>query len=107
SGLTERVHQATSTVDFLMKIIPATFFDAFAKCDILQVLLIAILFGCAVAALGERGKPVTAAVDSLALVFFKLIGFIVKLAPLGVLGAIAFTVGKYGIGSLKQLGMLV
>ncbi|NMF99588.1 C4-dicarboxylate transporter DctA [Aromatoleum toluolicum] len=107
SGLTERVHQATSTVDFLMKVIPATFFDAFAKGDILQVLLIAILFGCAVAALGERGKPVTAAIDSLAHVFFKLIGFIVKLAPLGVLGAIAFTVGKYGIGSLKQLGMLV
>jgi len=107
SGLSERVHQATSTVDFLMKVIPATFIDAFAKGDILQVLLIAILFGCAVAALGEHGRPVTMAIDRLSHVFFKLIGFIVKLAPLGVLGAIAFTVGKYGIGSLKQLGMLV
>jgi len=71
------------------------------------VLLIAILFGCAVAALGEHGRPVTVAVDHLAHVFFKVIGFIVKLAPLGVVGAIAFTVGKYGVGSLKQLGMLV
>jgi len=107
AGYTERVAQATSTVDFIMKIIPATFIDAFAKGDILQVLLIAILFGTAVAALGEKGRPVTVAIDTLSHVFFKLIGFIVKLAPLGVLGAIAFTVGKYGVGSLKQLGMLV
>jgi aerobic C4-dicarboxylate transport protein len=107
AGLTERVAQASGTIDFLLKLIPTTFIDAFAKGDILQVLLIAILFGCAVAALGERGRPVTMAIDSLSLVFFKLIGFIVRLAPLGVLGAVAFTVGKYGIGSLKQLGMLV
>ncbi|MDD2991184.1 MAG: C4-dicarboxylate transporter DctA [Zoogloea sp.] len=107
SGYAERVSQATSTVDFLLKLIPTTFADAFAKGDILQVLLLAILFGCAVAAMGERGRPVTLAIDSLAQVFFKVIGYIVKLAPLGVLGAIAFTVGKYGIGSLKQLGMLV
>lgn len=99
--------QPLSTVDFLMKIIPATFIDAFAKGDILQVLLIAILFGCGVAALGERGRPVTTAIDQLSHVFFKVIGFIVKLAPIGVMGAIAFTVGKYGIGSLKQLGVLV
>jgi aerobic C4-dicarboxylate transport protein len=107
AGYTEKVAQATSTIDFLMRLIPTTFIDAFAKGDILQVLLIAILFGVAVAALGEHGRPVTAGIDSLAHVFFKVIGFIVKLAPLGVLGAIAFTVGKYGIGSLKQLGMLV
>lgn len=99
--------QPLSTVEFLMKIIPATFIDAFAKGDILQVLLIAILFGCGVAALGERGRPVTNAIDQLSHVFFKVIGFIVKLAPIGVMGAIAFTVGKYGIGSLKQLGVLV
>ncbi|BAL25641.1 C4-dicarboxylate transporter DctA [Azoarcus sp. KH32C] len=107
SGMSERVHQVHGTVDFLMKLIPSTFIDAFAKGDILQVLLVAILFGCAVAALGERGRPVTQGIDALAHVFFKVIGFIVKLAPLGVLGAVAFTVGKYGIGSLKQLGMLV
>jgi aerobic C4-dicarboxylate transport protein len=107
AGYAEKAAQATSTVDFLLRIIPTTFADAFAKGDILQVLLLAILFGCAVAALGERGRPVTHAIDSLAHVFFKIIGYIVKLAPLGVLGAIAFTVGKYGVGSLKQLGMLV
>ncbi|MBS0345453.1 MAG: C4-dicarboxylate transporter DctA [Proteobacteria bacterium] len=107
AGYAEKAAQATSTVDFLLRIIPNTFMDAFAKGDILQVLLLAILFGCAVAALGERGRPVTLAIDSLAHVFFKVIGYIVKLAPLGVLGAIAFTVGKYGVGSLKQLGMLV
>jgi aerobic C4-dicarboxylate transport protein len=107
SGYTDRVSQVTSTVDFIMKIIPSAFIDAFAKGDILQVLLIAILFGCGVAALGERGRPVTVAVDHLAHVFFKVIGFIVKLAPIGVMGAIAFTVGKYGVDSLKQLGMLV
>lgn len=107
AAYTERVGQLTGTVDFLLKIIPATFVDAFAKGDILQVLLIAILFGCALAAMGEPAKPLVHLIDQLTNVFFKVIGFIVKLAPLGVLGAIAFTVGKYGIGSLKQLGFLV
>ncbi len=95
------------TVDFLMKLIPVTVVDAFAKGDVLQVLLFAVLFGCALALLGERGRPVAALVDTLSLVLFKIMGIIIKLAPLGVLGAIAFTVGKYGIGSLKQLGLLV
>lgn len=95
------------TVEFLMKLIPTTVVAAFATGDVLQVLLFAVLFGCALSLLGERGKPVSAVVDSLSLVLFKIMGIIIKLAPLGVLGAIAFTVGKYGIGSLKQLGMLV
>jgi len=95
------------TVEFLMKLIPITVVDAFAKGDVLQVLLFAVLFGCALAMLGERGKPVADFVDTLGHVLFKLMGIIIKLAPLGVLGAIAFTVGKYGVGSLKQLGMLV
>jgi aerobic C4-dicarboxylate transport protein len=107
AAYTDRVGQVKSTVDFLLRIIPTTFVDAFAKGDVLQVLLLAILFGTAVTLLGERGKPIVALVDELALAFFKVIGFIVRLAPLGVLGAIAFTVGKYGIGSLKQLGLLV
>jgi len=95
------------TVEFLMKLIPTTVVNAFATGDVLQVLLFAVLFGCALSLLGERGKPVGAVVDALSLVLFKIMGIIIKLAPLGVLGAIAFTVGKYGIGSLKQLGMLV
>ncbi len=95
------------TVEFLMKLIPTTVVNAFATCDFLQVLLFAVLFGCALTLLGERGKPVAVVVDALSLVLFKIMGIIIKLAPLGVLGAIAFTVGQYGIGSLKQLGMLV
>ncbi|QIL82734.1 C4-dicarboxylate transporter DctA [Diaphorobacter sp. HDW4A] len=94
-------------VDFLMKLIPSTVVNAFATGDVLQVLLFAVLFGCALSMLGERGKPVAAVIDATSLVLFKIMGIIIKLAPLGVLGAIAFTVGKYGIGSLKQLGMLV
>jgi aerobic C4-dicarboxylate transport protein len=95
------------TVDFLMKLIPTTVVNAFATGDVLQVLLFAVLFGCALALLGPRGKPVGDFVETLSQVLFKIMGIIIKLAPLGVLGAIAFTVGKYGIGSLKQLGMLV
>jgi aerobic C4-dicarboxylate transport protein len=95
------------TVDFLMKLIPNTVVSAFANGDVLQVLLFAVLFGCALAMLGERGAPVANFVDTLSHVLFKIMGIIIKLAPFGVLGAIAFTVGKYGIGSLKQLGMLV
>ncbi len=95
------------TVEFLMKLIPTTVVDAFAKGDVLQVLLFAILFGSALALIGARGKAVAGFVDDLSHVLFKIMGIIIKLAPLGVLGAIAFTVGKYGVGSLKQLGMLV
>lgn len=95
------------TVEFLMKLIPTTVVNAFATGDVLQVLLFAVLFGCALALLGPRGAPVGEFIDTLGHVLFKVMGIIIKLAPLGVLGAIAFTVGKYGIGSLKQLGMLV
>ena len=95
------------TIDFLMKLIPNTVGGAFATGDVLQVLLFAGLVGCALALLGERGAPVATFIDTLSHVLFKIMGIIIKLAPLGVLGAIAFTVGKYGIGSLKQLGMLV
>jgi aerobic C4-dicarboxylate transport protein len=95
------------TVDFLLKLIPTTVVNAFATGDVLQVLLFAVLFGCALAMLGDRGAPVASFIDALSHVLFKVMGIIIKLAPLGVLGAIAFTVGKYGLGSLKQLGMLV
>ena len=95
------------TVEFLMKLIPTTVVNAFATGDVLQVLLFAVLFGCALAMLGARGAPVAGFIDTLSHVLFKIMGIIIKLAPLGVLGAIAFTVGRYGVGSLKQLGMLV
>lgn len=95
------------TVEFLMKLIPNTAISAFVNGDVLQVLLFSVLFGCALALLGSKGEKVVGLIDDLAHVLFKTMGIIIKLAPLGVLGAIAFTVGKYGIGSLKQLGMLV
>jgi aerobic C4-dicarboxylate transport protein len=99
--------KSTGAVDFLLRIIPNTVVGAFASGDVLQVLLFSLLFGCALALLGEPAQPVVRLIDKLSQVFFKVMYFIIKLAPLGVLGAIAFTVGKYGIGSLKQLGFLV
>jgi len=93
--------------DFLLKLIPITAISAFSNGDVLQVLLFSILFGAALALLGERGARITGFIEDVSLVLFKIMGIIIRLAPLGVLGAIAFTVGKYGIGSLKQLGMLV
>lgn len=95
------------TVAFLMNLIPTTVIAPFVTGDVLQVLLFAVLFGVALCLLGERGQPIAALVETLSHVLFKIMGIVIKLAPLGVLGAIAFTVGKYGIGSLKQLGMLV
>jgi len=93
--------------DFLLKLIPTTAVSAFSTGDVLQVLLFSIVFGIALALLGERGARVAGLVEDLSLVLFKIMGMLIKLAPLGVLGAIAFTVGKYGVGSLKQLGQLV
>src|SRR5262245_62089599 len=109
SGYVDRATQVASsgTVDFLMKIIPATVFAAFTSGDVLQVLLFSIIFGCALSLVGERGEPILELVERGGVVLFRAMTFIVGLAPLGVLGAIAFTVGKYGIGSLKQLGYLV
>jgi aerobic C4-dicarboxylate transport protein len=95
------------TVDFLLKLVPGSVVGAFAEGDVLQVLLFAILFGCALTLIGARGKAVAGFIEDLSHVIFKIMGILIKLAPLGVLGAIAFTVGKYGIGSLRQLGMLV
>ena len=109
SSYVDRASQVKSqgTVEFLMKLIPTTFVNAFASGDVLQVLLVSVGFGCALALLGNAGKPFLAIIEQASHVFFKMMFFVVKLAPLGVLGAIAFTVGKYGVGSLQQLGYLV
>ena len=90
-----------------MKLIPSTVVGAFTTGDILQVLIVSIMFGCAVSLCGERAKPVADFIGRVSDIVFKMMNFVVRLAPLGVFGAIAFTVGKYGIGSLKQLGGLV
>lgn len=99
--------QEGGTIDFLMRIIPTTVFSGFATGDILQVLLVSVLFGCAFSLIGEPVRPVVTFIDQLSHAVFKVMFFIVRLAPLGVLGAIAFTVGQYGVGSLRQLGYLV
>lgn len=92
---------------FILNIIPTTSFDALARNDVLQVLFFAVLFGVSLALVGEKGDKVTAMIDAVAAVLFKAMGLIVRLAPLGVLGAVAYTVGRYGVGSLKQLLSLV
>jgi aerobic C4-dicarboxylate transport protein len=96
-----------TTTDFFMNIIPNTIVDAFAKGEILQVLLIAVLFGFALHRFGGRGSLVFDWVEKSSHVLFTMVGFIMKLAPIGAFGAMAFTIGKYGIGSLFSLGKLM
>ncbi|UWU90802.1 dicarboxylate/amino acid:cation symporter [Bradyrhizobium sp. CB1015] len=93
---------------FLMNVIPTTSFDALSRNDVLQVLFFAVLFGIGLALVGgEKGALVTSIIDAASTVLFRVMGLIVRVAPLGVLGAVAYTVGKYGVGSLKQLVSLV
>ena len=96
-----------STIDFVMNIIPTTFVDAFAKGDILQVLLIALLFGFALSMMGERGRPVTKFIEDFSHVIFGVVNIIMKVAPIGAFGAMAFTIGKYGLDSLLPLAKLM
>ncbi len=99
--------KSLSTTDFLMNIIPSSVVDAFAKGDILQVLFFALLFGFALSAFGEKGKPVAKLIDEISHVMFGVVGIIMKVAPIGAFGAMAFTIGKFGLGSLTRLGMLM
>jgi aerobic C4-dicarboxylate transport protein len=93
---------------FLMNVIPSTSFDALSRNDVLQVLFFAVLFGVGLALVGgEKGKLVTTMIDAVSTVLFRVMGLVVRVAPLGVLGAVAYTVGQYGVGSLKQLVSLV
>jgi aerobic C4-dicarboxylate transport protein len=96
-----------TTTDFLMNIIPNTAVEAFAKGEILQVLFIAVLFGFALHRFGGRGTLVFDMVEKTSHVLFDMIGFIMKFAPIGAFGAMAFTIGKYGIVSLFSLGKLM
>ena len=94
-------------VDFLMNVIPNTVVDAFAKGDILQVLLFSVLFGFALHRFGGRGSLVFDWIEKSSHVLFAIVGIIMRLAPLGAFGAMAFTIGKYGLGSLLSLGKLM
>ena len=97
----------TGTVDFLLNVIPSTVVDAFAKGEILQVLLIAVLFGFSLHKFGGRGTMVFDFIEKISHVLFSIVGVIMKLAPIGAFGAMAFTIGKYGIVSLFSLGKLM
>jgi len=101
--------QATEmkSVDFVLNIIPDSVVGAFAKGDILQVLLFAILFGFALLALGDRGRPVRTLVDDLAHAIFGVIAIVVKVAPIGAFGAMAYTIGRYGPTALGSLAGLI
>ena len=96
-----------STVDFLMHIIPNTVVGAFAEGEILQVLFFAILFAFALYMLGERSKPVLNFIDIISHSLFNVVGIVMKVAPIGAFGAMAFTIGKYGVGTLLSLGKLM
>jgi len=96
-----------TVVNFLLNVIPGTIVGAFANGDILQVLMFSVIFGFALHRLGAYGKPVLDFIDRFAHVMFNIINMIMKLAPLGALGAMAFTIGAYGVSSLVQLGQLM
>ena len=102
-----RAAEQQSVTDFLLNVIPTTIFGAFTTGDILQVLLFAVLFGFALHAVGERARPVYDFIDRISHVLFRIVGMIMRLAPLGAFGAMAFTIGKYGLGTLASLGKLM
>lgn len=96
-----------STTEFLINIIPTSVVDAFAKGDMLQVLFFSVLFGYALHAFGTRGKPVFDLIERLSHILFAIVGVIMKVAPVGAFGAMAYTIGKHGISSLQQLASLM
>ncbi len=102
----QKAHSLNPT-EFLLNIIPSSFLNAFATGDILQVLLVAILSGFAISFMGVRGAPILSAIDLGANVFFGIMRIVVKVAPIGAFGAMAFTVGSQGLGALKNLGYLM
>jgi aerobic C4-dicarboxylate transport protein len=101
-----QAHDA-SVVGFLMNIIPDTIVGAFAKGDILQVLFFSVVFGIALGAVGERGRPVQDFLQALVAPIFRLVAILMKFAPIGAFGAMAFTIGKYGIGTIANLAFLI
>ena len=103
---TKRAHDTTLT-GFLLNIIPDTFVGAFTDHNILQVLFLAILFGISLALVGDRAQPALTILDSVAAGFFRLVAILMRAAPIGAFGAMAFTIGKHGVGSLANLAALL
>ena len=96
-----------SVGEFLLNIVPKTAFSAFAEGSVLQVVFFSVLFAFGLLAIGDRGKPIVILVESTQQVVFKIIGYVMYLAPLGAMGAIGFTVARFGVGSLVSLGKMV
>jgi aerobic C4-dicarboxylate transport protein len=107
SGYAAQATHGEGLAGFFMHIIPDTFVGAFTQGDILPVLLIAMLFGSALAVMGEPAKPVIGLIEALSKAFFKIVHVITSLAPIGAFGAMAFTIGKYGIESLLPMMKLI
>lgn len=99
--------KAMSFVDFVTHIVPSSAVDAFAKGDVLQVVFFGVLFGAALASIGERGRPLTDVLERLSQVFFKIVAIVMKVAPIGAFGAMAYTIGTFGVQSLLPLGRLM
>jgi aerobic C4-dicarboxylate transport protein len=99
--------QHLGPVDFLLGVIPTTMIDAFARGDIMQVLLVSVLFGLAMLSLGSRVRPLVAIIEQAGQVLFRVVSMVMRLAPIGAFGAMAFTIGKYGLGTLVSLGQLM
>ncbi len=106
AGYAAKAHEST-LVGFLGAMIPETFLSALTGGNILQVLVVAILFGIALASVGEPGERVLTVLEDVSVAFFKLVSIVMKAAPIGAFGAMAFTIGKYGVGSLANLAALV
>ncbi|MFT4174470.1 MAG: C4-dicarboxylate transporter DctA [Rhodocyclaceae bacterium] len=107
SKVVNQAHQAGDTVQFLMNIIPSAVFGALAEGNVLQVLFMSVIFGFALLALGDTGKPLVHLFELASKALFGAVAIVMWAAPIGAFGAIAFTVGKYGIGSLATLGKLL
>jgi aerobic C4-dicarboxylate transport protein len=109
SGITKYTEAAgeQTVADFILHIIPTTFVSAFTEGDLLQILLIALLSGFALIRMGDLGARLLKGIDAVSILVFQILGFIMKLAPIGAFGAMAFTIGKYGVGSLQQLAYLM
>lgn len=99
--------KSLTATDFLLNIIPSTVIDAFARGEILQVLLFSVMFGLALLTIGDRVRPLVALIEQTSAALFAVMGMIMRVAPIGAFGAMAFTVGRYGIGTLLSLGQLM
>lgn len=106
ASYSEKAHDSSLT-GFLLSIIPDTMLSAFTQGSILQVLFVAILFGISLSLVGKPAEPIQDLMERIALVVFRLVGILMKAAPIGAFGAIAFTIGKYGLSALASLGLLV